>query len=100
MMADLHLPLKPRSDLALLNGIAHILIRHNLIDREYIAQHTTGFDGAGAIPRAVHAGARLRDHRPERGAVVQDRAAVRPREGRLHRLDDGREPQHARAPRR
>lgn len=44
MMADLHLPLKPRSDLALLNGIAHILIQHNLIDREYVARHTTGFD--------------------------------------------------------
>lgn len=43
MMSDLHLPLKPRSDLALLNGIAHILIRHNMIDREYIASHTTGF---------------------------------------------------------
>jgi assimilatory nitrate reductase catalytic subunit len=43
MMADVHLPLKPRSDLALLNGIAHILIRYNLIDRDYIAKHTTGF---------------------------------------------------------
>ncbi len=44
MIADLHLPLKPRSDLALLNGIAHILIRHGLIDRAYIDRHTTGFD--------------------------------------------------------
>jgi assimilatory nitrate reductase catalytic subunit len=44
MMADLHLPLKPRSDLALLNGIAHILIRHNLVDRLYIERHTTGYD--------------------------------------------------------
>jgi assimilatory nitrate reductase catalytic subunit len=44
MMADLHLPLKPRSDLALLNGIAHILIRHGLIDRAYVDRHTTGFD--------------------------------------------------------
>ena len=44
MMADLHLPLKPRSDLALANGIAHILIRHGLIDRDYIARHTTGFE--------------------------------------------------------
>jgi assimilatory nitrate reductase catalytic subunit len=43
MMADLHLPLKPRSDLALINGIAHILIRYNLIDRAYIEQHTSGF---------------------------------------------------------
>jgi len=44
MMADLHLPLKPRSDLALANGIAHILIRHGMIDRPYIEKHTTGFD--------------------------------------------------------
>jgi anaerobic selenocysteine-containing dehydrogenase len=44
MMANLHLPLKPRSDLALIHGIAHILIRHGLIDRTYIERHTTGFD--------------------------------------------------------
>jgi assimilatory nitrate reductase catalytic subunit len=44
MMADLHLPLRPGSDLALANGIAHILIRHDLIDREYIARHTNGFN--------------------------------------------------------
>lgn len=43
MMADLHLPLKPRSDLALLNGIAHILIRYNMIDRAYVDAHTSGF---------------------------------------------------------
>jgi len=43
MMADLHLPVKPRSDIALLNGIAHILIRDGLIDRNYIKSHTTGF---------------------------------------------------------
>ena len=44
MMADIHLPVKPRSDIALLNGIMHVLIAENLIDREYIAAHTTGFD--------------------------------------------------------
>ncbi|MGB6946695.1 MAG: nitrate reductase [Bryobacteraceae bacterium] len=44
MMADLHLPLKPRSDLALAHGIAHILIRHGLIDHAYIEQHTSGFE--------------------------------------------------------
>jgi anaerobic selenocysteine-containing dehydrogenase len=43
MMADIHLAVKPRSDIALVNGIAHILIREDLIDREYIARHTTGF---------------------------------------------------------
>ncbi len=44
MMADIHLPIKPRGDIALLNGIAHILIRDDLIDRDYIDQHTTGFE--------------------------------------------------------
>jgi assimilatory nitrate reductase catalytic subunit len=43
MLADVYLPLKPRTDIALLNGIGHILIRDGLIDRGYIEQHTTGF---------------------------------------------------------
>jgi len=42
MMADIYLPLKPRSDIALLNGILHILFARNLVDREYIHRHTTG----------------------------------------------------------
>ena len=44
MMADIHLPVKPRSDIALLNGIAHVLIEEKLIDQAYIEAHTTGFD--------------------------------------------------------
>ena len=43
MMADIHLPVKPRSDIALLNGIAHILIREGMVNEEYIAQHTSGY---------------------------------------------------------
>ncbi len=43
MMADIHLPVKPRSDIALLNGIAQILIRDGLIDHAYIEAHTEGF---------------------------------------------------------
>jgi anaerobic selenocysteine-containing dehydrogenase len=44
MMADIHLPVKPRSDIALLNGMAHIIIRDNLLNHDYIAAHTEGFD--------------------------------------------------------
>jgi assimilatory nitrate reductase catalytic subunit len=44
MMADLFLPLKPRTDIALVNGLIHILIRTGMINREYIAKHTTGFE--------------------------------------------------------
>lgn len=44
MMADVFLPLLPGSDIALINGMAHILIGAGLIDREYIERHTVGFD--------------------------------------------------------
>jgi len=44
MMADIHLPIKPRSDLALINGIAHLLVRYNLVNREYVDQHASGYD--------------------------------------------------------
>jgi assimilatory nitrate reductase catalytic subunit len=44
MLADVHLPVRPRSDLALINGIIHILIDSDLIDHEYIDRHTSGFD--------------------------------------------------------
>lgn len=43
MMADLYLPLKPRSDIALLNGLIYLLLENDLVDLEYIARHTTGF---------------------------------------------------------
>ncbi len=49
MMADIHLALKPRSDVALLNGIAHIVIRDGLVDRAYIDAHTTGFEALAAL---------------------------------------------------
>jgi len=52
MIADIHLPVKPRSDIALINGIAHILIRDGLIDRDYIEKHTNGFDELAAFVRS------------------------------------------------
>jgi anaerobic selenocysteine-containing dehydrogenase len=61
MMADIHLPIRPRSDLALINGLIHILIEHDLIDRDYIARATTGFD---ALRESV------RDYTPERVAEI------------------------------
>lgn len=44
MMADIYLPLKPRSDIALLNGMMNILIRDNKINLDFIQKHTSGFD--------------------------------------------------------
>ncbi len=42
--ADLYLPLRPGTDLALLMGILHVILREGLEDREFIDGYTTGFD--------------------------------------------------------
>jgi anaerobic selenocysteine-containing dehydrogenase len=42
-LADVHIALQPRSDVDLLNGLAHILIRDDLVDHEFIDAHTTGY---------------------------------------------------------
>jgi len=39
-----HLPIKPKSDLALFYGIAHILINKKWIDTDFISKFTTGFE--------------------------------------------------------
>ena len=41
--ADLYLPLRPGTDLALLMGILHVILREGLEDRAFIEAHTTGF---------------------------------------------------------
>jgi assimilatory nitrate reductase catalytic subunit len=61
MLADVHLPLKPRSDLALINGIIHILIESDLIDHAYIDAHTQGFE---ALYESV------RGYRPEKVSEI------------------------------
>ena len=42
MIADQHLPLKPRTDITLINGMLHILFAEGLVDREYLAAHSVG----------------------------------------------------------
>ena len=42
-VADLHLAIQPGTDIDLLNGIAHLLLKWGKCDREFIEQHTTGF---------------------------------------------------------
>jgi assimilatory nitrate reductase catalytic subunit len=45
MAATLHVPLRPKSDLTLLYGIAHILFREGWTQPEFLAAHTTGYEG-------------------------------------------------------
>ena len=61
MMADLFLPLKPRTDLALLHGIAHILIAHNMVKQDYIDAHTNGFEAMVEF---------LKDYTPEKVSEI------------------------------
>lgn len=41
--ADLFMQIKPGTDLALLNGLLHLLVESGAIDEEFIAEHTEGW---------------------------------------------------------
>ena len=89
MMADVYLPLKPRSDLALINAIARILIDEELYNKEYVEASYDRLCRASPIAGTVHAGICVGDHRAISRSDPQDRASLRQRKGRIYRLDDG-----------
>jgi sulfite reductase (NADPH) flavoprotein alpha-component len=47
--ADLFLQLRPGSDLALLNGLLHILLDQGAVDADFIAAHTSGWEAMPAF---------------------------------------------------
>ena len=48
-LADLHLPLRPGSDVALLNAMLHVLWREDLLDRRFLAARTSGWEALRAV---------------------------------------------------
>ncbi len=42
--ADMHLPIRPGTDLALLNSLAYVILEEGLQDEDYIRAHTEDFD--------------------------------------------------------
>src|SRR5690606_34260861 len=48
-LADLHLAIRPGTDVALFHGLLHILMRDHQIDRAFIEAHTQGFDALQAL---------------------------------------------------
>jgi anaerobic selenocysteine-containing dehydrogenase len=48
MVADLHLAVRPRSDISLVNGMIKVIIDEGLVDAEYVAAHTEGFEELAA----------------------------------------------------
>ena len=47
--ADLHLAIKPGTDIALYNAMLHVILAEGLADMEYIAAHTEGFDALACL---------------------------------------------------
>ena len=58
---DLFLPIKPGRDIALFNGILHLMIENDWLDHGFIDEHTVGFEAA-----AEH----VKDWTPRRTAEV------------------------------
>jgi assimilatory nitrate reductase catalytic subunit len=46
--ADIFLPVKPGRDVALFNGILHLMIENDWLDHDFIENHTSGFDAVAA----------------------------------------------------
>jgi len=47
--ADLHLAVRPGTDLALLNAMLWVIEREGLVDRDYVGRHTEGYEEALAV---------------------------------------------------
>lgn len=43
-IGDLHMQLRPGTDVWLLNAMAHVIVSEGLVDEAFIAEHTEGFD--------------------------------------------------------
>jgi assimilatory nitrate reductase catalytic subunit len=65
--ADLYLPVRPGTDLALFLGMMHVLVRDGLVREQYVAEHTTGFDAVreSVQPWTPERAARITGVRPE-----------------------------------
>jgi anaerobic selenocysteine-containing dehydrogenase len=66
-LADLHLSLRPGSDIALLNTMLHVLWREGLVDDGFIAEHATGWESVRAV---------IERYPPERGAALTGLSAA------------------------
>ncbi|HYM10199.1 MAG TPA: molybdopterin oxidoreductase family protein [Bryobacterales bacterium] len=49
--ADLYLPVRPGTDMALLMGMLHVVLREGLEDQEFIREHTAGFEAVAESVR-------------------------------------------------
>jgi len=43
-LADIYLPIRPGTDLVLLNAMAHVLVKEGMVNREFVDAHTKGYE--------------------------------------------------------
>jgi ferredoxin-nitrate reductase len=60
-IADLHLPLRPGSDIALLNAMLHVLWKEGRLDQDFVAGHTGGWSELRPV---------IARYPPERAAAI------------------------------
>ncbi|MFC5746181.1 molybdopterin oxidoreductase family protein [Actinomadura rugatobispora] len=60
-LADVHLPVRPGTNVMLLNALLHEIIRTDRVDRAWVEAHTVGFDELAAV---------VKGYPPERAAGV------------------------------
>lgn len=60
-IADLHLPLRPGSDIALLNAMLHVVWKDGLIDRAFLGASTAGWEDVRRV---------IERYPPERAAAI------------------------------
>ena len=80
MAATLHLPVRPKSDLTLLYGLAHLLIEQGAIDRSFIAAHTQGFDEFASFVRRFDPGRVARETGLDADIIADAAGRIRRRE--------------------
>jgi molybdopterin guanine dinucleotide-containing S/N-oxide reductase-like protein len=66
-LADLHIAIRPNTDVALALGLMHVILREGLEDRAYIESMTLGFDQLAS---------RVREYTPERVAHLTGMTAA------------------------
>ena len=78
--ADWHIPIKPGTDGALAMAMMNVIISEGLVDQDYVASYTVGYEELAERAKRVSAGEGGVDHRHRgRTTSASSRASTRPR---------------------
>ena len=92
MVADVHLAVRPRGDIALLNGILRVLLDEGLVDLDAVRGRVDGLDDLLAHLEAWTVERAAAESGIDAGQLRAAGPDDRPRRALRARLDDGREP--------